>query len=120
MRNTTICEPDEDQNALYPPLGECRFQPDESQAASSSLSYFPWLPNIHSFCNESTHNADAPNKQNLYCGYKSVLEVILDSDDRKLVTLPETTLPSMDFQVERENKKPLFYLLVDTSSFWVA
>ncbi|KAG9329537.1 hypothetical protein JZ751_004285, partial [Albula glossodonta] len=55
-----------------------------------------------SFCDKSSHNAEAPSKQNRICNYRSVQEVIdLSEDSRNSVPMEESTPPTPDFTGER-------------------
>ncbi len=46
-------------------------------------------------CNAATHDQDAPNKQNLLCGYRSAMEVISEANKQSAArpfTVPVTTI----------------------------
>lgn len=61
----------------------CNFYPDKVQTASSSIMYNQGLENVVEFCDEKTHNTEAPNMQNQMCNYRSTWEVIKESEDFK-------------------------------------
>ncbi|XP_015725905.1 calcium-activated chloride channel regulator 1-like [Coturnix japonica] len=59
----------------------CIFVPDVNQNSKTSIMYMQNLPSVVEFCDNSTHNAEAPNMQNKMCNYKSTWEVIMESND---------------------------------------
>ncbi|KAK7069277.1 hypothetical protein SK128_016169 [Halocaridina rubra] len=65
----------------------CRFLPYRDQLADSSLMSYPFIfsDTVVDFCDgdHSTHphNSVAPNKQNLFCGGRSVWEVMIEHED---------------------------------------
>uniref|UniRef100_UPI00398F76F4 calcium-activated chloride channel regulator 1-like n=1 Tax=Pristiophorus japonicus TaxID=55135 RepID=UPI00398F76F4 len=63
------------------PNGDCKFFPEKGQSSSSSIMYLQGLSNVVEFCNNKTHNPEAPNMQNKICNYRSTWDVISKSDD---------------------------------------
>ncbi|XP_067892452.1 calcium-activated chloride channel regulator 1-like [Heterodontus francisci] len=77
----TSCSPcDIDPNTRLP-IGDCTFFPEKGQSSSSSIMYLQGLPNVFEFCNDQTHNPEAPNMQNKMCNYRSTWDVISKSGD---------------------------------------
>ncbi|KAM4640776.1 calcium-activated chloride channel regulator 1-like [Discoglossus pictus] len=93
----------------------CFFIPEKKQKAQESLMYLQALPTVCEFCNETTHNIEAPNMQNRLCNYRSTWEVIMDSDDIKS-TPPrtDTKIPDPTF-VFLQHKDRIVTLVLDTS-----
>ncbi|XP_041064000.1 calcium-activated chloride channel regulator 1-like isoform X2 [Carcharodon carcharias] len=63
------------------PKGNCKFYPAKSQTSSSSIMYMQALSNVVEFCDEKTHNPEAPNMQNKMCNQRSTWDVIKESED---------------------------------------
>uniref|UniRef100_UPI00398E6AD1 calcium-activated chloride channel regulator 1-like n=1 Tax=Pristiophorus japonicus TaxID=55135 RepID=UPI00398E6AD1 len=63
------------------PNGDCNFFPEKGQSSSSSIMYLQGLSNVAEFCDNKTHNPDAPNMQNKMCNYRSTWDVISKSED---------------------------------------
>ncbi|XP_042242553.1 calcium-activated chloride channel regulator 3A-1-like, partial [Homarus americanus] len=68
------------------PDEDCRFVPDDVQAASSSFMAYYYINNIVEFCDTATdekfsHNEFAPNRQNMMCNSRSVWDVIYQHQD---------------------------------------
>ena len=66
------------------PDENCYYYVTEQTSASSSYMALPYLSAVQNFCDateDQVHDADLPNKQNLYCEGKSTWEVILTSPD---------------------------------------
>ncbi len=102
----------------YSPRGpnseECRYIPSLNNTVSTSLTFLPFAHGVTEFCDETTHNHDAPNRHNLFCGHRSVWEVIRDSVDiYQTVGQPLDDLPSINFNVITNTVKPLLYILLD-------
>jgi hypothetical protein len=67
-------------------MGSCFFRPDPTDAETNpkihgSIMSFTNLPNVDKFCNEETHNRDAPTRQNVLCSGRSIWEVITRHPD---------------------------------------
>ncbi|CAG0894257.1 unnamed protein product [Cyprideis torosa] len=67
--------------------------------ASTSIMYLQYLSSVTRFCNSSNHNRVSPNRQNAFCGGRSVEVVILDHPDFMASSktprgIPEHELPS--------------------------
>nr|XP_006634877.2 PREDICTED: calcium-activated chloride channel regulator 4A-like [Lepisosteus oculatus] len=63
------------------PSANCQFFPDKTQKTSASIMYLQSLPAITEFCNDKSHNQEAPNMQNRMCNYRSVWSVIGSAPD---------------------------------------
>ncbi|CAG0880619.1 unnamed protein product [Cyprideis torosa] len=90
----------------------CSFKPDPNANVHSSLMSFPQLTKAHEFCNDSTHNADAPTKQNLFCEGRSTWDVISTHNDifghlRSQLTFPPR--PSVTY-MRPKNRRIVFLL----------
>ncbi len=98
----------------------CRFIPDPSTSATTSLMHFHWIDSIVNFCDADNHDKLSSNRQNEFCDHKSVWEVIRGTTDYQLVTNPVVTLPPVTFQIVQQNKKPSLYILLDRGSIEVS
>ncbi|XP_072429382.1 calcium-activated chloride channel regulator 1-like [Chiloscyllium punctatum] len=65
------------------PDTDCNFFPDQNQVTSTSIMYTTGLPGVVDFCDNKTHNREAPNMQNKMCDERSTWDVISKSDDFK-------------------------------------
>ncbi|XP_041133266.1 calcium-activated chloride channel regulator 1-like [Polyodon spathula] len=74
------------------PTGNCKFFPDKNQNTAASIMFLQSLSSVTEFCVETTHNTEAPNMQNKMCNYRSVWEVIRNSEDFK-GSVPMTEAP---------------------------
>lgn len=72
-----------------------------------------WLDSVTEFCDSKTHNYVAPNRQNLFCGHRSVWEVIRESDDYKATKVCTESVALPKFRVMKESRSPEFYVLLD-------
>ncbi|KAM9324773.1 LOW QUALITY PROTEIN: uncharacterized protein PAF06_000862 [Gastrophryne carolinensis] len=72
------CEIDPD-TGLY--ADGCEFYPNMDQGVHESIMYTQTLDPVNAFCDEKSHNKDAPNEQNRLCKYQSTWEVIMKSPD---------------------------------------
>ncbi|XP_055497298.1 calcium-activated chloride channel regulator 1-like isoform X1 [Leucoraja erinacea] len=72
------------------PNKQCQFFPEKNQRSSSSIMYLQGLPNVDKFCDNKTHNAEAPNMQNRMCNYRSTWDVISKSEDFRNISSPHT------------------------------
>ncbi|XP_043556054.1 calcium-activated chloride channel regulator 3A-1-like isoform X1 [Chiloscyllium plagiosum] len=63
------------------PKGDCKFHPDINQIVSSSIMFIQALSSVTEFCDDKTHNPDAPNMQNKMCNFRSTWDVIRESED---------------------------------------
>ncbi|XP_021052509.1 calcium-activated chloride channel regulator 2 isoform X2 [Mus pahari] len=59
----------------------CTFLYNSTQNATGSIMFMQSLPSVVEFCNESTHNQEAPNLQNQVCSLRSTWDVITASSD---------------------------------------
>ncbi|XP_036375540.1 calcium-activated chloride channel regulator 1-like [Megalops cyprinoides] len=103
-----------DQNTGLP-TGDCAFYPEKHQNIPSSIMYLQNLDPVRSrFCNKTSHNAEAPNKQNLICNYRSVQEVIDLSDFKSSVPMETFTPPETKFTVLKRSRR-VVCLVLDVS-----
>src|SRR5690348_9568932 len=104
----------------------CRFKPIARTSEESveplpmpphtSVMNFQWIDSLTDVCNETTHDKFAPNRQNLYCNFKSVWEVIKESPDfSKINSTPNSSVPppAVEFHFTGQSKLPLLYILLD-------
>ncbi|XP_068219573.1 calcium-activated chloride channel regulator 2-like [Palaemon carinicauda] len=63
-----VCHPDQAHHCAWPP--------EAHRNATSSLLALPHLPQVTKFCDSSSHNAEAPTKQNALCSGRSAWEVM--------------------------------------------
>jgi hypothetical protein len=97
-------------------LGEnCRFKPSLTKNnATSSLMHFHFLPSVNQFCDETNHDPKSPNRQNLFCSYQSVTEVMIQTPDYHKVTQPLSELGVVNFTESSRSLEPLvLYILLD-------
>jgi len=100
-----------------PPTSTCRFVPNKFQQAKTSLMHYHWIDSISSFCDENTHNKHAPNKQNLYCWFKSVKQVIGESYDAQMLSDSHENLGRpVKFNIKQAIRNPLLYVLLDVGA----
>ncbi|XP_067845973.1 calcium-activated chloride channel regulator 1-like isoform X1 [Heptranchias perlo] len=66
----------------------CKFFPEKGQSSSSSIMYLQGLSNVVEFCDDKTHNPEAPNMQNKMCNLRSTWDVISKSEDFRNNSLP--------------------------------
>lgn len=59
----------------------CTFLYNSTQSATGSIMFMQSLPSVVEFCNEGTHNREAPNLQNRVCSLRSTWDVITGSSD---------------------------------------
>uniref|UniRef100_F7DXL2 Chloride channel accessory 2 n=2 Tax=Ornithorhynchus anatinus TaxID=9258 RepID=F7DXL2_ORNAN len=59
----------------------CMFIHNDTQTARGSIMYMQSLSSVVEFCNENSHNKEAPNLQNKMCSLRSTWEVIRRSAD---------------------------------------
>ncbi|XP_062469078.1 calcium-activated chloride channel regulator 4 [Pezoporus occidentalis] len=74
----------------------CVFIPDIRQNISCSIMYMQYARPVVEFCDQNTHNSEAPNMQNKICNHKSTWEVIMESDDFRNSTALNTSAPSSE------------------------
>ncbi|KAJ8414193.1 hypothetical protein AAFF_G00050630 [Aldrovandia affinis] len=63
------------------PTESCVFRVRETLNTTASIMYQHFIPEISEFCDDSSHNFEAPNAQNRLCDYRSVWDVIRQSSD---------------------------------------
>ncbi|XP_030352201.1 calcium-activated chloride channel regulator 4 [Strigops habroptila] len=71
----------------------CVFIPDIRQNISCSVMYMQYARSVVEFCDQNTHNSEAPNMQNKICNHKSMWEIIMESDDFRNSTVLNTSAP---------------------------
>ncbi|KAK1339849.1 LOW QUALITY PROTEIN: hypothetical protein QTO34_018407 [Cnephaeus nilssonii] len=80
-----VCEkgPCPQENCITSKLFQegCLFLYSSTQNATSSIMFMQSLSSVVEFCNASTHNQEAPNRQNQMCSLRSTWDVISDSTD---------------------------------------
>uniref|UniRef100_A0A8C4T0Q8 Chloride channel accessory 1 n=1 Tax=Erpetoichthys calabaricus TaxID=27687 RepID=A0A8C4T0Q8_ERPCA len=97
------------------PTKKCQFFPDKKQRTTSSIMFYQGL-NITEFCNQDSHNAEAPNMQNKMCKSRSVWEVIEQSKDFKAsVPMNENAPPPTTFTYLQGGDR-VICLVLDVSS----
>ncbi|XP_075040264.1 calcium-activated chloride channel regulator 1-like [Mixophyes fleayi] len=60
---------------------DCVFLPNKNSLSRYSIMYLQALPLVSEFCDDSSHNVEAPNLQNRMCNYRSAWDVIMNSTD---------------------------------------
>ncbi|XP_078264020.1 calcium-activated chloride channel regulator 1-like [Rhinoraja longicauda] len=96
------------------PTKECQFFPEKNQMSSSSIMYLQGLPNVDKFCDNKTHNPEAPNMQNRMCNYRSTWDVISRSEDFRNISSPHTGSVEPTFTL-LQAKDRVLCLVLDTS-----
>ncbi|XP_078075062.1 calcium-activated chloride channel regulator 1-like isoform X1 [Mustelus asterias] len=96
------------------PKGNCKFYPNKTQTSSSSIMYTTGLSNVVEFCDNETHNPDAPNMQNKMCNYRSTWDVISKSEDFRNNRPPHIGSVIPTFTILQANDRVLC-LVLDTS-----
>ncbi|XP_030062590.1 calcium-activated chloride channel regulator 1 [Microcaecilia unicolor] len=72
----------------------CTFIPNKIQTTTASIMYMQALSEVVEFCDDRTHNPDAPNLHNRMCKAQSTWDVIKMSPDLKNPPLTGTNPPS--------------------------
>uniref|UniRef100_A0A8C3K4X9 Chloride channel accessory 1 n=1 Tax=Calidris pygmaea TaxID=425635 RepID=A0A8C3K4X9_9CHAR len=94
----------------------CVFIPDIQQNVSCSVMWMQSIRPVVEFCDENTHNREAPNMQNKICNYKSTWEVIMESDDfRNSAVLNAPAPPSETTFTLLQTQDRVFALVLDVS-----
>ncbi|XP_055521014.1 calcium-activated chloride channel regulator 1-like [Leucoraja erinacea] len=96
------------------PNKECQFFPEKNQMSSSSIMYLQGLPNVDKFCDNTTHNPEAPNMQNKMCNYKSTWDVISKSEDVQNISSPHNGSVKPNFTL-LQAKNRVLCLVLDVS-----
>ncbi|XP_032483134.1 calcium-activated chloride channel regulator 4 [Phocoena sinus] len=60
---------------------DCQFFPDKYQTEKTSIMFMQGIDSVAEFCNNKTHNREAPSLQNKMCDFRSTWEVISNSED---------------------------------------
>ncbi|XP_038649697.1 calcium-activated chloride channel regulator 1-like [Scyliorhinus canicula] len=96
------------------PKGNCQFYPDRKQTSTSSIMYIQGLSQVAEFCDKKTHNPYAPTMQNKMCNYRSIWEVIRESEDFRNNRPPHTGSVIPSFRI-LQAKDRVICLVLDTS-----
>ncbi|XP_041063774.1 calcium-activated chloride channel regulator 1-like [Carcharodon carcharias] len=75
------CSPCSIDSSTGFPNSDCMFFPDKNQLSPASIMYLQGLSEVVEFCDNKTHNPEAPNMQNKMCNYRSTWDVISKSED---------------------------------------
>ncbi|XP_071832254.1 calcium-activated chloride channel regulator 1-like [Apostichopus japonicus] len=118
-------------NADGAPNEDCRFLDDQTGTYLASLMYKQFLPQVQKFCDSPdytfgdpaiTHNAEAPNRQNIECASMSIWEVLRQHSDFRNVSdtfvggfRPVNFQPTFRILKRRSSTAPLI-LVLDTSA----
>ncbi|XP_004639373.1 calcium-activated chloride channel regulator 4 [Octodon degus] len=92
----------------------CQFFPNKDQKEKTSIMFMQSIDSVVEFCNEKSHNQEAPSLQNLKCHYRSTWEVIRESEDYKNTTVMEETPPAPTFSLLRISDR-IVCLVLDKS-----
>uniref|UniRef100_A0A2K6FA41 Chloride channel accessory 4 n=1 Tax=Propithecus coquereli TaxID=379532 RepID=A0A2K6FA41_PROCO len=65
---------------------DCQFFPNKVQTEKASIMFMQSIDSVSEFCNEKNHNQEAPSLQNIKCNFRSIWEVISNSEDFKNTT----------------------------------
>ncbi|XP_003411158.1 calcium-activated chloride channel regulator 4 [Loxodonta africana] len=60
---------------------DCQFFPDKVQNEKASIMFMQSIDSVVEFCNAKNHNREAPSLQNKKCNFRSIWEVISNSED---------------------------------------
>ena len=83
--------------------------------------HFHWIENVAQLCDESNHDAEAPNRQNRNCGHKSSWEVIRESPDFKYANEARPLyIPTLEINVVRRSTYPRLLVLLDKGTTQVS
>lgn len=93
----------------------CEFYPNKDQDIHESIMYSQTLDPVNAFCDENSHNKEAPNEHNRLCNYQSTWEVIMKSPDMTSsvpLTNPSIVPPSVSLL---QYKERVVTLVLDVS-----
>ncbi|GAB1288214.1 Calcium-activated chloride channel regulator 2 [Apodemus speciosus] len=94
----------------------CTFLYNSTQNATGSIMFMQSLPSVVEFCNETTHNQEAPNLQNQVCSLRSTWDVIMDSSDlNHSLPMPGAELPAPPTFSLLQAGDPVVCLVIDVS-----
>lgn len=102
-----------------PRTGSCYFDPEgPNDQVTCSLGYMPFLPAVTRWCEAAPQSMPvSPTKQNILCGGRSALEVILGNRDLAQLTgssqLQRSLVPRFDIV---RDPLPKYVLLIETSA----
>ncbi|XP_030062591.1 calcium-activated chloride channel regulator 1-like [Microcaecilia unicolor] len=93
----------------------CTFIPNKNQTTTASIMYMPALSEVVEFCDDRTHNPDAPNLHNRMCKAQSTWDVIKMSPDLKNPPLTGTNSPSEPVFSLLQTRDRVICLVLDVS-----
>ncbi|XP_063796035.1 calcium-activated chloride channel regulator 1-like [Pseudophryne corroboree] len=94
---------------------DCQFYPNLEPNLHESIMYGQALDPVHAFCNENSHNKEAPNPQNRLCNQQSTWEVIKKSPDiSQSAPLPDSNISPPTFSL-LQYKDRVVTLVLDVS-----
>ncbi|MBN3313313.1 CLA4A regulator, partial [Atractosteus spatula] len=96
------------------PSANCQFFPDKTQNTPVSIMYLQSLPAITEFCDDKSHNREAPNMQNRMCNYRSVWSVIGSAPDFDRTTPMTVDPPPPQFTLLQKGRR-VVCLVLDVS-----
>ncbi|XP_004639371.1 calcium-activated chloride channel regulator 4-like [Octodon degus] len=89
----------------------CQFFPNKVQTEKASIMFMQSIDSVVKFCNETTHNQEAPTLQNLKCNFRSTWEVIRESEDFKSTTPMMTPPPLPTFSLLKISERTVCLVL---------
>ncbi|XP_036992437.2 calcium-activated chloride channel regulator 4 [Artibeus jamaicensis] len=92
----------------------CQFFPDKYQTEKTSIMFMQGIDSVVEFCDEKTHNQEAPSLQNEKCNYRSTWEVISNSEDIKN-SMPMAGSPSSPVFSLLQTRERTVCLVLDKS-----
>uniref|UniRef100_A0A8I5TL16 Chloride channel accessory 4 n=1 Tax=Pongo abelii TaxID=9601 RepID=A0A8I5TL16_PONAB len=93
---------------------DCQFFPEKVQTEKASIMFMQSIDSVVEFCNEKTHNQEAPSLQNIKCNFRSTWEVISNSEDFKNTTPMVTPPPPPVFSLLKISQR-IVCLVLDKS-----
>ncbi|DAA31315.1 calcium-activated chloride channel regulator 4 precursor [Bos taurus] len=97
----------------------CQFFPDKDQTEKTSIMFMQGIDSVTEFCNEKSHNQEAPTLQNKMCNYRSTWEVISNSEDFKNTTAMLAPPPPPVFSLLKFSER-IVCLVLDKSGSMAA
>ncbi|KAM3915035.1 calcium-activated chloride channel regulator 1-like [Leptodactylus fuscus] len=94
---------------------DCTFFPEKDVFAAESIMYAPALQSVSGFCDETTHNMEAPTMQNRMCDCHSTWDIIKKSSDIVSTEPKENfSIPTPTFSLIRYRER-VITLAIDVS-----
>jgi hypothetical protein len=81
---------------------------------TSLMNSFYRIPTIDTFCSKDTHDITLVNRQNTFCEYQSITDVMTNSMDWNAVTNLSEEFIEPSFSVVKSSPQPLVYYLIDS------